>query len=108
MTWGDEGRALPPDWPAIVARVKKRAATALWPKGQCEKLLPRTGKRCPRAGVDVDHKGDKDDHRLVMLRLLCEAHHDAKTAAQGHAGWAAKKAPNKSRPRDEHPGRRLR
>ena len=109
MTWGNEkGRDLPPNWPAIVRAVKARAKrTSPRRIEQCEAFLPRSGHRCPDRGVDVDHIGDKDDHRLHMLRLKCEHHHDKKTAGQGHAAWAAKKAKAK-RPDEEHPGRRLR
>lgn len=108
MTWGPEGRHLPPNWGSLVKAVKYRAkATSPLKIEQCEARLPRSGKRCPDPGVDVDHKGDKDDHSLANLRLLCEFHHDQKTSDQGHAAWAAKKAPKKSLRRDEHPGRRL-
>lgn len=108
MTWGDEGRDLPADWPKRVAQVKKRARESS-PTGieQCEARLPRSGRRCPRVGTDVDHKGDKDDHRLHKLRLICPDHHKPKTAGQGHAAWAAKKAKAK-RPDELHPGRKLR
>lgn len=108
MTWSNEqGRQLPPEWPAIVRAVKARAKASS-PLGieQCEARLPKTGKRCPDRGVDVDHMGHQDDHRLVMLKLKCEHHHDWKTARQGHAAWAAKKKKAK-RPPEEHPGRRL-
>jgi hypothetical protein len=109
MTWGDEGRQLPPNWHSLVRAVKHRAkATSPLGIEQCEAKLPRSGKRCPDRGIDVDHTGDKDDHSLGKLRLLCEHHHDQKTAGQGHEAWAAKKAPKQSLRRDEHPGRRLR
>lgn len=101
----DRGRQLPPEWRSvIVPEVKRRAATKAHPKGQCQKLLPRSGKRCPRAGTDVDHKGNRDNHGYDNLQLLCEHHHDQKTTKQGHAGWAKKKA---KRPPEQHPGRNL-
>jgi hypothetical protein len=104
----EKGRELPPNWYSeIVPAVKKRASTALWPKGQCEKLLPKSGKRCPREGRDVDHKWDRDNHTLRALQLLCEHHHSQKTAREGHQGWAKKKDVTKTRRRDQHPGKRL-
>lgn len=104
----EKGRDLPANWYSeIVPAVKRAAATAKWPKGQCEARLPKTGARCPREGKDVDHKYDRDDHRLRALQLLCEHHHDQKTAREGHQGWAKKKDVRKSRRRDEHPGHRL-
>lgn len=87
----------------------KARAKASSPLGieQCEATLPRSGRRCPDRGIDVDHIGDKDDHRLGKLRLKCEHHHDKKTARQGHQAWAAKKKKAK-RPPEGHPGRNLR
>lgn len=107
MNWADgEGRDLPANWPALVRAVKHRAkATSPLGIEQCEARLPRTGRRCPDKGRDVDHIGDKDDHRLEVLRLKCHHHHSQKTAGQGHSAWAAKKAPKKTLRRDEHPGR---
>jgi len=105
VTWGEVGRDLPGDWHKLVAQVKKRARLSS-PTGieQCEKLLPRSGRRCPRIGKEVDHIGANDDHRLHMLRLKCVDHHAPKTAAQGHQAWAAKKK-KAIRPAEVHPGR---
>lgn len=86
--------------------VKRRAATPQHPGGQCEARLPRSGQRCPDPGVEVDHTGDKNDHRLFKLKLKCRHHHGTKTARQGQQAWAAKKAKAK-RPTEEHPGRGL-
>jgi 5-methylcytosine-specific restriction protein A len=108
VTWqAEQGRDLPANWREIVAQVKRRAATPEHPKGQCEARLPKTGRRCPDPGVDVDHTGDKDDHRLHKLKLKCEHHHDKKTARQGQEAWAEKKRRAK-RPAEQHPGRNLR
>lgn len=73
---------LPDDWqsrirPAIIARDSARCR---WIEG---------GRRCAARGTDVDHIGDKQDHSLSNLRLLCDFHHKKRTSAQGHA---AKKA----------------
>ena len=60
-------------------------------------------RRCPKPGVDVDHMGEPDDHRLEMLRLLCEQHHDHKTAVDANkARWT--KRPPRQRPAQRHPG----
>lgn len=59
--------------------------------------------RCTNPGTDVDHMGAADDHRIEMLRLLCEPHHDHKTALQANA---AKKLNGNTRMRKPmpHPG----
>ena len=93
--WKDSTRRteLPADWytrirPAIIARDSGRCR---WIEG---------GKRCPERGTDVDHVGDKNDHDLANLRLLCAGHHARRTSAQG---LAAKRA-WKNRNREAHPG----
>lgn len=105
----EKGRDLPPEWyseivPAVKRRAKKSSELGI---EQCEMLLPKSGKRCPRLGTDVDHKWDRDNHSLRALQLLCTHHHRQKTANEGHQGWANKKNVSKSRRRDEHPGKRL-
>jgi 5-methylcytosine-specific restriction protein A len=99
VTWGEEkGRALPSNWESeIVPAIKKRD------KGQCRWVLP-SGKRCPRRGVEVDHVGDPDDHRLIKLRLLCVFHHGRRTSKQGHQAKAQRKA-QKFRRSEDHPNR---
>lgn len=69
---------LPPDWPAIRARVMRRDGH------RCVWLLP-SGARCPNPATDVDHVGANWDHSDENLRALCEPHHDKRTAAQGNA-----------------------
>lgn len=113
MSWNgnptDRRSTLPPNWASeIVPAVKRRAKkTSSLGFAQCEARLPRSGKRCPAAGTDVDHKRDRDDHSMANLQLLCEHHHDAKTSGQGHSAWSAKKKKAK-RPDEVHPGRMLR
>lgn len=82
--WAGSNRKneLPADWesrirPAIIARDSARCR---WIEG---------GRRCAAKGTDVDHVGDKHDHGLQNLRLLCNFHHLKRSSAQGHA---AKKA----------------
>lgn len=94
----DRRSRLPSNWASeIVLAVKRRAG------GQCEWLLPRSGKRCPRPGKDVDHKVAGDDHSMRNLRLLCEHHHDKKTAQEGVWGRYGKKK-IAGRPAERHPG----
>lgn len=98
MGWetSDRRSRLPSNWASeLVPAVKRRAA------GQCEWRLPRSGKRCPRPGSDVDHVINNDDHSLRNLRLLCEHHHDAKSAREGVWGRRKKKS---GRPAEAHPG----
>jgi 5-methylcytosine-specific restriction protein A len=105
VTWdtSDRRERLPDNWPALRGATKKRArATSKLGYAQCEARLP-SGKRCPREGTDCDHVIPGDDHRLANLRWLCGFHHDKKSAAEGRAAQAAKKA-SRYRPREEHPG----
>jgi 5-methylcytosine-specific restriction enzyme A len=63
-------------------------------------------RRCPAFGVDVDHMGAPDDHRIENLRLLCEAHHDSRSGKQANAArWARHRALAR-RPEPKHPGLR--
>lgn len=98
--WNDSDRRdrLPANWATLVKQVKDRA------KGRCEWRLP-SGKRCPRAGRDVDHRRPGDDHRMVNLQLLCVHHHQKKTAREGQAGrYRVRK--KFRRPDENHPGLR--
>lgn len=100
MAWetSDRRARLPADW-------KKRVA-AIWARdgGRCTWRLPKTGKRCPRKGADVDHIRNNDDHSPSNLRLLCRVHHDQKTQREAQRGRAKrpKRAP------EAHPGLRSR
>lgn len=83
---------LPDDWsstirPAIIARDSGRCR---WIEG---------GRRCPDRGTDVDHIGDKHDHRLANLRLLCSFHHKKRTSIQGNTARKARADRN----REQHP-----
>jgi 5-methylcytosine-specific restriction protein A len=102
VSWetSDRKSRLPKNWPQLVAKVKKRAG------GRCEWRLPRSGKRCPRDGVDVDHIRNNDNHDLSNLRLLCETHHDRKSSGEGRKARADKRA-LRFRPPPQHPGRVL-
>lgn len=85
--WGKKsGRAdpLPRMWPAIRANVLRRDGF------RCQQIREDTGEKCGAKATDVDHMGDRNDHRHSNLQSLCSYHHDQKTAAQG--GRAAAKA----------------
>jgi 5-methylcytosine-specific restriction protein A len=99
VSWDESDRRerLPDNWPELVVAVKRRAG------GQCQWKLPKTGKRCPRRGTDVDHRVPGDDHSMSNLQLLCPHHHGMKSSAEGRAAKRAKKQ-SRYRPSEEHPG----
>jgi 5-methylcytosine-specific restriction protein A len=84
---------LPPDWAAIRARILARDGR------QCTER--DEGVRCVQAATDVDHIGDKHDHRDENLRALCDWHHKKRSSAQGNA--ARVRIPERRRP-ERHPG----
>ena len=98
MGWeGSDRRAqLPPDWARRVAATKERAG------GQCEAILPISGKRCPRRGTDCDHKGDPLDHD--DLQWLCPTHHKQKTSREAYQARQPKGS--RTRRAERHPGGR--
>src|SRR5688500_7747632 len=101
MTWetSDRRAQLPDDWKARVAAVWKRDG------GRCRWLLPKSGKRCPRPGADVDHRYGHHRHDIADRWLLCRVHHDQKTQREAAAGRRTKKRPGRRRKRVEpHPG----
>lgn len=102
-SWANSERRsqLPADWPKRVAQVKKRDG------GRCRWILPLSGARCPRPGVDVDHRYGPHRHSLDDLWLLCREHHDKKTALEAIRGKRAKRARGRPRRTEEpHPGLR--
>jgi 5-methylcytosine-specific restriction endonuclease McrA len=92
---GSNRRAeLPADWytairPFVLARDEYRCRN-------------RTdGRVCGRRANQVDHIGDKHDHRPEMLQALCADCHAAKSSRQGNdARWAVRR----QRPKERHPG----
>jgi 5-methylcytosine-specific restriction protein A len=64
------------------------------------------GERCPAPAEECDHIGNRNDHRIAMLRSLCKFHHGQKTSAQGALAAAAERRRHNSRFRREerHPG----
>jgi 5-methylcytosine-specific restriction protein A len=66
----------------------------------CQWRMPGGGLCGVRDGSnEVDHKGDRDDHRLEALQLLCVEHHKAKTLAEAAAARVST-----TRPKERHPG----
>jgi 5-methylcytosine-specific restriction protein A len=99
MGWESSDRRdrLPTNWAKVRQEVFKRYGR------RCVWRLP-SGKQCPREATEIDHiQAKTDDHSIAALRPLCGFHHDKKSAAEGRAAQAAKKA-SRYRPREEHPG----
>lgn len=83
MAWSQRRRReLPPDWSTLRRRVLRRDG---W---RCTWIVD--GSRCPAWATDVDHIGDRHDHRLLNLRALCQYHHSRRTIAQSVAARQAK------------------
>jgi 5-methylcytosine-specific restriction protein A len=63
-------------------------------------------ERCDGPAEECDHIGDRDDHRVFMLRSLCTFHHGKKSGTQGAQAGAALRRKHNSRFRREerHPG----
>ena len=110
MVWDDDSerrKLLPPNWGSIGQAGSIVNDVFVRDGGRCRKFLP-SGKRCPRMHpefrMEVDHIGDREDHSLKNLRLLCEDHH--KKVTQGQA-WRAKNQKRRKfkRAEEEHPGR---
>lgn len=110
MAWSDDGSRvspLPPNWGRIGRTGTIVDQVFIRDGGRCKFRLP-SGARCPRtypdSRMDVDHKGDRDNHDLSNLRLLCEHHHKQVTQAQAWQGkWGRRK--KFKRREEEHPGR---
>lgn len=99
MAWGPKsGRSapLPSNWRFLRAQRLKIDGY------QCTETREDTQLRCESKATDVDHIGEPDDHRLIMLRSLCGWHHDIKTAGQGGRAAGANKKARTSR--EPHPG----
>ncbi|MEW1867030.1 HNH endonuclease signature motif containing protein [Streptomyces caelestis] len=59
------------------------------------------GQHCGEPANQVDHTGDKHDHRPENLQALCADCHAVKTSRQGNAArWAVRQ----QRPKERHPG----
>ncbi|EFL07203.1 MULTISPECIES: hypothetical protein [Actinomycetes] len=90
---------LPPDW------AERRAACLERDEYRCRHTYS-DGTRCAETTrLEADHIGDRDDHRIEMLRTKCTWHHRRRTAAQGGQAAAAKR---RRRSRHQHPADRHR
>jgi 5-methylcytosine-specific restriction protein A len=93
MGWENSDRRsrLPPNWPTLVAQVKRRA------RGRCEATHHAPG--CLGRGRDVDHIVQGDDHSLANLQLLSIPCHMRKTRLDNGYSSSVKA------PTEQHPGR---
>jgi 5-methylcytosine-specific restriction endonuclease McrA len=92
---GSNRRAeLPPDW-----QTYRRPTVLKRDEYRCRNRID--GRVCGRPANQVDHIGDKHDHRIEMLQALCADCHAVKSSAQGNdARWAVRM----QRPPERHPG----
>lgn len=94
--WAGSNRRheLPPDWyttirPFVLQRDEHRCRNRI------------DGRVCGRRANQVDHIGDRHDHRPEMLQALCADCHASKSSRQGNdARWAVRMR----RPAERHPG----
>lgn len=93
----DRKDRLPPDWDERRReRLKRDGYRCTW--------RLKSGERCPRQATDVDHRAaETDDHSIEALQSLCAHHHGKKSAREGNAAWARRKA-SRRRPPEGHPG----
>jgi 5-methylcytosine-specific restriction endonuclease McrA len=94
--WADSNRRaeLPPDWytsirPYVLARDEHRCRART------------NGRACGRWANQVDHIGDRDDHRPENLQALCADCHNRKSSQQGNAARWRERV---QRPPERHPG----
>lgn len=96
MAWEGSTRRedLPRDWP------KRRALVIERDHGLCQWVMSH-GSICAEDGNQVDHIGDRNDHRLENLQLLCEWHHLRKSSREGNQSGPRFTARH---PGEPHPG----
>ncbi|MEU6614472.1 HNH endonuclease [Streptomyces parvus] len=94
--WAGSNRRdeLPADWytvlrPAVLRRDEHRCR---WREGRVV---------CGHHANQVDHIGDRHDHRLENLQALCAHHHGIKSSREGNAARWHERA---QRPPERHPG----
>lgn len=96
----DRRERLPADWQSSIRpRILKRDGYRCTARDQ-------DGTRCEELATDVDHVRRGDIHEDWNLTSLCSWHHDRKSAKEGAAAAARKKAANRKRFRrvETHPG----
>jgi 5-methylcytosine-specific restriction endonuclease McrA len=82
---------LPSNWKALRRVVLRRDR---W-------VCQLQGPRCVGTANEVDHIGDRDDHRLANLRAVCPPCHASRTGTQ--AAMARGPRPSRRRPEEPHP-----
>jgi 5-methylcytosine-specific restriction enzyme A len=101
---------LPPEWAPVIrpAILERDGHQCTWIEGEHEGGLTtylagtyNPDDRCTARATDVDHAGDRDDHRPEVLRALCSWHHDRKSSAEGNA---ARTRITTKRAKAKHPG----
>ena len=90
MPWSTSARRadLPTNWRSLRARI-------LWRDPSCRLRL----EGCTRVSTEVDHAGERTDHRPHMLRGVCHSCHVKRTREQAMAA-----RPPTNRPPESHPG----
>jgi 5-methylcytosine-specific restriction protein A len=102
MPWStsDRRQRLPSNWSStIVPRIRRRDGD------RCRVLL-EDGTRCTGRYGAIDHIIPNDDHRPANLQVICDYHHDRKTAKESAAAKRAVRRRNaaKFRRTETHPG----
>lgn len=101
MAWAgsDRRESLPSNWD----RLRKRRFRM---DGYRCTATDAYGNRCTEPAEECDHIGDREDHRIDMLRSLCKWHHGKKSGSQGAAAARKKRQEIDKRFRrvETHPG----
>ena len=88
---------LPPGWGSIAYRVIARDPVCRWG------ILPGEEGLCGQDSTEVDHMGDPSDHRIEVLRGICQTHHQKRTSGQANAARSRIRSLRYRAP-DRHPG----
>lgn len=81
--WSKDRNPLPADWEWRRQRVFERDLFV------CQ--LGYAGV-CTGRATEVDHKGHRDDHRIIKLRAVCSECHRVRTQEQSREGVEKRKA----------------
>jgi len=110
----DRRSTLPSNWPAIRRPILRRdGRRCTWlgdldADGRPAEYMAGGydhAQRCTEHATDVDHIGDRLDHRPQNLRSLCGRHHRHRSTLQGVVA-KAQRAALRRRPEQPHPGLR--
>jgi 5-methylcytosine-specific restriction enzyme A len=89
---------LPSGWGRLRASVLMRDPICRWG------MLPGEDGPCHMPSTTSDHIGPPDDHRIELMRGLCDPHHKRRSGQQGAVARTARYRAMKYRPREPHPG----